>query len=602
MGMNHAMGDERPVNGLAGLKNWRHDIVAGMLVSLVSLPLSTGIAIASGAPPITGLISAIIAGLLLPFLGGSYVTISGPAAGLAPALLAGMTLLGHGDLSKGYPLLLAVICMVGCVQIVLSLLKTAKFSAIFPSTVVEAMLASIGLLIIVKQIPFLFGVKAPGVKPPLPHDFKAHDFFEFLMEAPSKVAYIHPKVFALTIFCLTLIFTLGAIKARWAKVIPPQLVAVLVGVLLGWAMGFSGPSELIEFPDHVLDHGFTFPHFADLFSDSSLWKPALVILVTLTLIDGVESLATASAVDRIDPWRRKSDPNRVLLAMGISNICSSLAGGLTIIPGGVKSKACIEGGGRTLWANFFNAIFLIIYLVVATPLINRIPYAALAAVLIHTGYKLCRPAIWKHTARLGREQIALFALTVVVTLLTDLLWGIIFGVVAKFLMTLLLISKSVQGGSSMANGQGSPPPPVRASDLFRNPVSGRNSRRLVPLGVHPALGLFQLDPGRRRPVEDPARVLQGDPPPDGPGHADRPHVLRPAPPVRLGLREVREGDGRDPGPRRDVHRLARPVLPQALPLGVPRAQALGHHPDRPDRPGDRPKADPHQRRPTSTTP
>ena len=137
---------EKPENGLAGLKHWRHDLLAGMVVSLVSLPFSLGIAVASGAPPVCGLISAIIAGLVLPFLGGSYVTISGPAAGLAPALFAAMMLLGSGDRTVGYPLLLVAICLTGVVQVVLARFKLARFSAIFPASVVEGMLAAIGLL------------------------------------------------------------------------------------------------------------------------------------------------------------------------------------------------------------------------------------------------------------------------------------------------------------------------------------------------------------------------------------------------------------------------------------------------------------------------
>src|SRR5882724_8220241 len=142
---------EKPQNGIAGLKHWRHDILAGMVVSLISLPFSLGIAVASGAPPITGITSAIIAGFVLPFLGGSYVTISGPAAGLAPVLLAGMLTLGHGSLDEGYPRLLVAICLAGVVQVFLSWIKAARFAAVFPAAVVEGMLAAIGLLIIAKQ-------------------------------------------------------------------------------------------------------------------------------------------------------------------------------------------------------------------------------------------------------------------------------------------------------------------------------------------------------------------------------------------------------------------------------------------------------------------
>src|SRR6188472_3277354 len=156
---------EKPQNGLAGLKYWRNDLTAGLMVSLTSLPFSLGIAVASGAPPIAGLMSAIIAGLIFPFLGGASVTISGPAAGLAPALLAAMIALGHGHLETGYPRLLAVICIVGAIQIVLSWLGAARLSAAFPVSVVEGMQASIGMMIVAKELPHFIG-----------HDFKSHAF------------------------------------------------------------------------------------------------------------------------------------------------------------------------------------------------------------------------------------------------------------------------------------------------------------------------------------------------------------------------------------------------------------------------------------------
>src|SRR3954469_15157874 len=170
---------EKPQNGLAGLKHWRHDLLAGLVVSMISVPVSLGIAGPSGAPPICGLISAIIAGLVLPFLGGSFVTVSGPAAGLAPALLAAMALLGRGSdeghLAIGYPLLLGAICLTGLVQVVLARLKLARFAAIFPSAVVEGMLAAIGLLIIAKQLPLILGRK-----------FEEHEFWGIVRETPSQ--------------------------------------------------------------------------------------------------------------------------------------------------------------------------------------------------------------------------------------------------------------------------------------------------------------------------------------------------------------------------------------------------------------------------------
>ncbi|WP_165250651.1 SulP family inorganic anion transporter [Paludisphaera soli] len=453
-GHSPTQAQEKPANGVAGLKHWRHDMTAGLLVSLISLPLSLGIAVASGAPPIAGLFSAIIAGLLLPFLGGSYVTISGPAAGLAPVLLAAMLTLGRGDLATGYPLLLVVISIVGVIQIVLSALKAARFSAIFPAAVVEGMLASIGLMIIAKQLPNFLGAK-----------YHAHEFFEYFAETPAAFRHMQPRVFGLGVVCLALLFALGSRRAGSLRKIPPQLTVVVLGIVLGRALGL-GDGALIHLPDQILGHGIVLPNFTGLFGDPALWGAALAAVVTLTMVDGVESLATAQAIDKIDPFRRKSSPNRVLFSMGALNIASSLAGGLTIIPGGVKSKACIVGGGRTLWANFYNALFLLFFLFVARPLIGMIPLAALAAILIHTGYKMSEPAVWRHVGRIGREQLGLFTITVVATLLTDLLIGIGVGIVAKLALNLAFAARGEGPFEAIAKAPG------HLAALFRSPVAG----------------------------------------------------------------------------------------------------------------------------------
>lgn len=465
-----ALNLEKPQNGIAGLSHLPHDILSGMVVSLVSLPLSSGIAIASGCPPIYGLISAIIAGILFPLIGGAYVTISGPAAGLAPALMAIMIAFGGaGDadhLGAGYPFLLCVIFMVGCVQIVLAVLRLARFAAIIPVSVVEGMLASIGLLIIVKTLPMFFGFTGHA---------DAHEFFQYLEESPSYVRGLTPQPFVVALACLALLFALGALakKFRFLSVLPPQLIAVFFGVALGQALGLrdlAGGSFLIKLPETPF-HGIHLPHFADLLARTDLWSAAIIGVLTLTMIDGVESLATAMAIDRIDPYRRKSRPNRLLLAMGLSNIASSLVGGLTIIPGGVKSKVNIASGGRTLWANFTNAMCLIVYLLAAYPLINMIPKSALAAVLIYTGWKMCEPLIWRHMAHIGKEQLAIFSFTVLATLLTDLLWGIVAGVAAKFVLNLVLYRRGLTATTPAGAAKRSWWSTAR--DFFGNPVTRR---------------------------------------------------------------------------------------------------------------------------------
>lgn len=421
---NKVQTGEKPENGIKGLKHWKNDLFAGLLVAMISTPFSIGIAIASGADPICGLTSAIVAGFVLPFIGGSFVTISGPAAGLAPALYLGMLTLGHGNLKAGYPLLLVVIFAAGILQIILSAFKLAKFSAIFPAPVVQGMLTAIGIMIIAKQFPMFIG-----------HPYHAHEFWGIIFETPSEFLQMNTTVFLLGTLTLTLIILMSFFgkNTKLFKVIPPQIIAVLLSTMIAVQLKLD-PKYLIHIPDNPLKHGITFPHFSGMFADHTLWMNALIIMITLTLIDGIESLATINAIDKIDPFRRKSNPNKTLFAMGVSNICSSLVGGLTIIPGGVKSTTSISAGGRTQWANFYNAMFLLTFLLVFRHWINLMPQTVLSAVLIYTGYKLCKPNVWIRMAKIGVDQFIVFIFTVFLTLSTDLLWGIIGGVTLKLML------------------------------------------------------------------------------------------------------------------------------------------------------------------------
>lgn len=461
-GQGRKMNDQTPENGIAGLKHWRYDLRAGLIISLVSVPLSLGIAVASGAPPVCGLISSIIAGMIFPLLGGAYVTISGPAAGLAPVVLSSIILLGHGNMEVGYKLVLAVICFAGFMQLLLSWCKAARLSSMFPESAIHGMLASIGLMIIAKEIPHFLGQK-----------FHGHDFLGILSEVPHKIGLSNPKVVFVGIVCLAILASWGLIKNRSFKMVPPQLIVVFVGIALGQILGLSG-THLIHIPDNVLTHGIVMPDFHGLFADKSLWWPAAGCVLTLCLIDGVESLATIMAVDKIDPYKRTSSPDRTLFAMGTSNVLSSLVGGLTIIPGGIKSTTNIISGGRTLWANFYTAMFLISYLFLARDLINMIPFAALAAILMHIGWKLCEPRKWKYVASVGSEQLLIFTATVVATLLTDLLWGLIIGTTLKFLLTLTVATR--------CRNQGCHPSQLlmQAARIFKNPVSWHHTEA----GVH----------------------------------------------------------------------------------------------------------------------
>ncbi len=453
--------NEKPRNGLAGLRHWRFDLSAGLQVALVSMPLSLGIAVASGAPPITGIISAIIAGLIFPFLGGAYVTISGPAAGLAPALLAGMLTLGNGDLAAGYPLLLVAICLTGLVQIVLSMVNAGRFAIFLPVTVVEAMLAAIGIMIIVKQIPQLLGDQAPLSK----------DMITAIIKLPESLLRIEWPVFLIGAFCLLLMFFLNKTRMNRLKRLPPALVVAVVGILLGYVFNLDS-RHLISMPDDILKGGITLPAFEDVWAQTELWGSIVIVVITLTLIDGIESLATIAAVDKIDPFQRKSHANTTLRAMGVSNMLSSIFGGLTIIPGGVKSRANIDAGGRTLWANFYNAVFLIIFLFLAKDLISRIPLAAIGSILVYVGWRLCEFRVFQKTYAIGRDQIIIFLVTVVAILATDLLFGIMTGIAAEIIMLAYLLSPSFRTvlTGRLTFGQAAVLVLRNLVDLFRSPI------------------------------------------------------------------------------------------------------------------------------------
>ena len=466
---------EKPQNGVAGLKHWRYDIMAGLQVAMMGIPLSLGIAIASGAPPVCGLISAIIAGFVFPFLGGAYITISGPAAGLAPAILAGILLLGNGDLEKGYPLVLVAIAIVGIVQVILSIFNAGRFALFFPISVVEGMLMAIGSLIIIKQVPAFLGVIIPPIK----------SIPKAIISIPEQVMVLNPMICAIGAATLFLLFFITSMLARlkqaWTKFVPVPLVVIVLAGLTAWFLGVE-EKYLIKVPSDIFEHGIVFPHWGEAFSNPDLYWPIALTVITLTLIDGTESLATIQAIDKIDPFKRKSNPNVTLRAMGVSNTASSLLGGLTIIPGGMKSTTNMLVGGRTLWANFYYAVFQLIFLLYATALINQIPKSALAGLLMWVGWKLCAHTVFIRIYSVGKEQLFVAMVNLVVTLWTsDLLEGMIAGTAAKIV---LLVKDVVQ--ASPGEGIG-----AAFKELFRNPVirigDARGARDVMTVAANAVL-------------------------------------------------------------------------------------------------------------------
>ncbi len=437
-----------PKTGFAGLvENWRSDALSGFLVFLIALPLCLGIAMASGFPPSAGIITAIVGGILVSRISGSFITINGPAAGLIVVILDSVHELGKGDAMAGYRYTLAAIAIAGLIQIAMGVFKAGKLSAFFPSSAVHGMLAAIGIIIMAKQIHVMLGVKPD-----------ADTLFQTIGAIPRSLMDMNPEVASIGGIGLAILVLWSMLKSRRLKMIPAPLVVVLVGLALARYYDLDdehiylflpdasflphheftiGPKFLVSIPQNFLA-GFAFPDFS-LAGTRIFWQQ----VVTICLVGSLESLLSAAAVDKLDPCKRQSDLNRDLAAVGVGNTICGMIGGLPMIAEIVRSSANVNNGAKTGWANFFHGVFLLIFVALFPKLIHEIPLASLAALLVFTGYRLASPHEFRKTLEIGYEQLGVFVITIVGVLATDLLIGVGIGILAEFLVHLW---RSVQWG------------------------------------------------------------------------------------------------------------------------------------------------------------
>jgi MFS superfamily sulfate permease-like transporter len=424
------------------VRHLRPDLTSGFFVFLIALPLCLGIALASGFPPVAGVFTAVVGGLLTTLISDSELTIKGPAAGLIVIVLGAMQAFGFtggtdpaADLAA-YRLTLAVACAAGAVQVAFALLRVGKFSEFFPTAVVHGMLASIGLIIILKQLPVVFGQKASG------------EPLEILRELPHKIASLNPEIAAIGLVSLAILFGFPLLKPRlrpaWLRKVPAQLLVLLVAVPLGlWFdlghdhtysfMGHEyrlGESFLVKVPENLLA-AVTTPDFS-AFTAPATRLTACWWVALFALVGSVESLLSAKAIDLVDPWKRKTTMDRDLLAVGVANVAAGAIGGLPMISEIVRSKANIDNGARTRFADLWHAVFLLGFVALVPGLIHRIPLAALAAMLVYTGSRLASPREFIDVFRIGAEQLVIFVATIIGVLSTDLLVGVGIGVATKF--------------------------------------------------------------------------------------------------------------------------------------------------------------------------
>lgn len=403
---------------ISELKNgsWGSDVKAGLVVFLIALPLSLGISLASGAPSSAGLISAVLGGLVGAFLGGSYVTINGPAAGLIVVVLSAIQSLGEGDAALGFKRTLACVVVAGLLQIISGIFKAGRLVALFPLSVVHGMLTSIGLIIIIKQTHVFLGHSSKG------------SILSTLAQIPQSLLNPVPQSALIGLFSIILLLAYPHIKLKIAKILPAPLVVAILGI--GLAMYFK-PEAMVTIPTNPSDLFIT-PLFDVIFTTKSI-----ISIFTIFFVASLESILSASAVDQLDPMGRESDFNKELWSKGVVNLCCGLIGGLPIIAEIVRSSANISQGARTPLSNFSHSIFILVFLLAFPGVLNSIPLSALAAILILVGYRLANPKQFTEMWSLGWISFSAFITTIVITLAEDLLLGIFAGMVVKLILSLV---------------------------------------------------------------------------------------------------------------------------------------------------------------------
>lgn len=422
---------------------FRYDFVAGLQVFLIALPLCIAISLSSGYPPLAGIFTAIVGSILTSFISNAELTIKGPAAGMIVIAL-GCVEAFHGDgFANGiteadmlaYRSALAVGVVAAVIQILFGVFRAGILGDFFPTSVVHGMLAAIGVIIISKQIPVALGVPAKG------------EPLELLREIPHFVMEANPAVATIGLVSLAIMFAWPLVRARVPalKPVPGPLVVLLVAVPLGMYFDLLHPHKyafhgheyplgdqfLVKMPDRPFGmfNEIAFPEFSAL-AQPVAWKWVAMFFLVGTL----ETLLSAKAVEMLDPWKRKTNLDRDVIAVGTANLAVQMIGGLPMISEIVRSRANVDAGARTRFSNMWHGWLLLVCVALVPMWLHRIPLAALAAMLVYTGFRLAHPSEFVHVYRIGREQLLIFAATLVAVLATDLVIGIAVGIAVKMVI------------------------------------------------------------------------------------------------------------------------------------------------------------------------
>lgn len=415
-------------------KFFKNDMLSGMVVFLVALPLCLGIAVASGATPFAGIITGVIGGIVVGLLSSSHVSVSGPAAGLIAIILAAVT-------NLGYETFLLAVVLAGGIQLLLGFAKAGSISSYFPSGVIEGMLAAIGIIIIKKELPHAIGYDKEHEG-----DFFSYELLDadkgFFSEIIHSFNYAHAGAIVITIVSIGILVAFNKVPfLKKIKAIPGALIVVVVGILLNEIFKVTSPAMVIA-GEHLVKlpvagsfseffGQFSTPDFSG-FAKAEVWITA----VTIAAVASIETLLCLEAGDKMDPQKRYSSANTELKAQGVGNVLSGLIGGLPMTSVIVRTSANVNAGAKTKLSAITHGVFLLVAVIAIPGLLNRIPMACLASILIMIGFKLASPKVFKHMWHAGKYQFIPFVVTVIAVVFTDLLKGVGVGLVVSIFFIL----------------------------------------------------------------------------------------------------------------------------------------------------------------------
>ncbi len=422
----------------AFLKSIPKNIFSGFVVSLIALPLGLGLALASEAPPISGIIAAVVGGIVVSLLGGSHVTITGPGNGLVIVLLGAITALGGGDMYQGYLFTLAAIVVSGGLMLILGFLKLGRLADFFPASAIQGMLAAIGIGILSKQFHIMIGnPDAKGSIVSLLAQIPA-GMWELTKNMDSAIW----AAAAIGLISLLIMAFYSKIRNPYFHLIPAPMWILILTVGFSYACSWLtipyplSEKYLVNIPDNVLTN-LAFPDFGKVFT-----QEFLVAVFAITFIASIESLLSIKALDKLDPENRRSNVNKDLKALGLASVISGFLGGLNVVTVIARSSVNVNNGATNRSANFFHGLILLALVLLFQEQLRRIPLAALAAILVYTGYKLASPELFRRIAGIGKEQFAIFMITFIVTIFTNLITGISVGILVTFIIH-IIINKSI---------------------------------------------------------------------------------------------------------------------------------------------------------------